>query len=395
MVTAITSKLLNIVNSSTVYKFVENPLPVFFLLYGNKHGLQFSFDAEKGTVNFKCVPHIDEVESFMVEHLSENSMQDMEKDIEVFKVLWNEIQGNSDITHYQYQVIDHLINDYAAASNTPILSKDLHSAVHTAVVAFFDNYIASDKDSEEYKQNPHWMDLYQFVDCHEYDESKVLSFSLMNFVRVDADSKGLKLDDIKTQNKPQCFGYFEDFGNQSLHSAVAPFSHALKLYDILSKKLKYGATLCFDKKFCQTSDFQEICRDLIAKNRVNFVIEIPGLDGSQSGFLLIDISESIDYEVLFINGCKSIDSDGSIDWDTIKRNILISKDFEEWEDEKLDKYFRPDIIYKLDGDSLRDNIREDDYQLVPSTFFLCEEDLSEDKKMIELGDIFEEVQETP
>ena len=391
MVIAITSKLLHIVNSSTVYNFAENPLPVFFLLYGNKHGIKFSFDSDKESVDFKCVAHSDEVESFMVEHLVENSMQDMKKDIQTFKALWSEIQSNPDILHYQYQVIDHLINDYATVSNVPILSKDLHSTVHTAVVAFFDHYIASDNEGKEYEKNPHWMDWYQFVDCHEYDDSKVFLFSLLNFVRMDADNNGLQMDDIKKYKEAHYFGYSEDFGNQSLFSVAAPVPYAQKIFDTLAKDFNYGATLCFDKKFCLTSEFHELCKKLIVEDRVNFVIEIPGLDGSQSGFVLIDISNYIDSEVLFINGRRSINSDGSIDWDIVRRNILISKEFEEWEGEKLDKYFRPDITYKLDYDSICDG----NYELVPSTFFLWKEDLSEEQQMIELGDIFEEVQETP
>lgn len=388
MVTALTSKLWGIVNSSSTYNFAENPLPVFFLLYAKKHGVTFSFDEEKKSVGLNGVDQLDEVASCMVGHLSENSMQDIQSDIEMFKTLWEEIQGNSSFSQFHYQVIDHLINDYAIATNTPILSNDIQSLVHNAVVAFYNNYSISDKEDEEDKKNPHWIDWYNFIDCQEYDKSKIFSFYLMNLVKKDANNTTIELKDLEDVQKGDRYIGIGGYENVLFCNITGSYAYYKKIHDLYSKEVSFGVALCFNKDFCKTAEFHTICKDLIDEDRVNFVIDIPGLDGKQSGFILIGVSDSTDGDVLCVNGGRALKLDGSTDFGLVIRNILINNNFSEWEGEKLDKYFRPDIIYKYDYDSIMDS----NYELVPSTFWLWDNDISGDKVFIELSEVFEVVQ---
>ena len=383
MVTALTSKLWDIVNSSSTYNFAENPLPVFFMLYAKKHGLTFSFDEEKKCVYLNGVDQLDEVTSCMVKHLSENSMQDIQSDIEMFKALWEEVLDNPSISHFHYQVIDHLINDYAITTNTPILSNDIQSLVHNAVVAFYNNYSISDKEDEEDKKNPHWIDWYNFIDCQEYDKSKVFSFYLMNLVRRDADSEELQLEEIKKVQEAQGYGGTYSNENVSLFYINGPLKCFEVLFDIFSEDSSYGATLCFNKEFCKTAEFLEWSKKIVEKNLVNFVIDLPPLNENHSGLLLVGINKSSDYaeerQVISVNGAKALTGPYTIDWDLIKRNLYICNDFSEWKGEPLGSYFRPDMLM---GDE-RDNY----YNLLPT----WPNDLTDDKELIELSDIFEVV----
>ena len=115
---------------------------------------------------------------------------------------------------------------------------------------------------------------------------------------------------------------------------------------------------------------------------------LPSLDGKQSGIVLIGVSDSTDGDVWFINGARALNPNGVLDWDLVKKNLLICNCFSKWEGEDIDKCFRPDMIYKLDYGSIVDG----NYELNPSTFWLWDNKISEDKVFVELSDIFEVVQ---
>ena len=383
MVTEFISQILNLVNSTSTYNFVKNPIPVCFLLYAKKSGFCLAFDAVSHSVNIIGLNQSNECTKKLITLFYEKSVWDIQENFHLFQSIWDSISAYDSFFEQYPQIINELTEEYAVSANVLFLSHNVASLVETCLTSFYNHYYSSSEEDEREKSSE-WVNSYNFIDCTEYAQSQIDAINALTTLYMDAEDLELHDQYFQIWKSGYSIPHVQN-GNDVQTLFMNMVKDAYKNVPKTIKTFGEAGIFCVPKRVCYTDEFKANLAKWNEDRMLNFSLSLPSLNESGTDYVFFGIStkESNQEMVPFFFGEKALDANGKLDWDLLKNNISIYNHFSENEDgEELAPYFRPDLALFNNNPWM---VTEKD-RILDSYFT---EEFVKDKSLVKLEDIFE------
>ena len=381
MVTALTSKLWDIVNSSTTYNFAKNPLPVFFLLYAGKCHAEFNFysdEFDEYTLNYSKRDDLyDDLKEASEELLCQENL---------FEDFWDEIYENEEVRYEYLRIIDFFVEKYIILNGYFTQSRPFSQVVQDLAIEYFELWPGNGMSLYNPQAFLGSYSMFPSQEFHGFESIK--THRLIARIRMEANH----FDDVLMESSGTSIPN-ENRGDIIISDYYCFHSLQLNTDALIEEFIKSenSAILVLPKSFLTDDDFTNLRKTLIERRLVEFVVSVPHAASLKhpGNHILLGLSYSkysSNKHIDFIDG-NQILSDGTyLNLEMLHHNIKNLG----WSSRYLDE-FRSSIFCRYSYEK----VIEEGYHLSPSFYSMLDKRLLENQSSDLLGNIFQVVQPIP